>query len=142
MRSERKSSKFYKAQWTRALKKGVCPVAGCDIKKKTCPHLDDHLNYSSSSPVRRPKLHFTNDIERYDTAADSEYAPPTAGAWQLFRKMRGIGLANDQIQILLRKFLLGMTVRQIKEDMGWTSTETYYRRYREALSVLKTRGYK
>lgn len=79
----------------------------------------------------------SDDIESYG-APERE---ATSEVWDLFKKLRRYGLERDQISILLRRFVLDMTMRQICAEMGWTSMQTLYRRYRKALATLKKRGF-
>jgi hypothetical protein len=81
---------------------------------------------------------YTDDIDSFSFRMKTE---PPAGIWDTYKKLRKYGLNRDQIGILIRKFCLGMTSRQIMEAMGWTSHQTFYRRYRAALKDLKTRGF-
>lgn len=125
----------------------MCPFYGCDITKRTCGHLDRYLSYEDSTYTdkesKKVKGHevslvYTNDIDEYSLGAELR----SLGVWDLFKKLRRYGLDRDQIGILVRKFGKNMTNRQIIEDMGWTSHNHLYRRYKQALHDLAERGLK
>jgi hypothetical protein len=80
---------------------------------------------------------YTNEIENF--GGEDVQRP---GAWEMFKKLRRYGLNRDQVGILIRKFVYEMSNRQILEEMGWTSHSALYRRYREALTILKSKGFK
>lgn len=81
----------------------------------------------------------TADIDRYQDAGATQQ--PRQGIWRMYKQLRQYPLSNDQILLLVLRFALNMSVRQIKEHMGWTSTATLYRRYNNAIKILKDHNY-
>jgi hypothetical protein len=140
--SDGKSARFWEKTWKQALQKGECPLAGCDITKQTCTHLDRYLAFSKHKypKDREANLRFTSDIDDFSLRAEKNTRP--GQIWSLFKKLRAAGLERDQIGILLRKFGYGMTNRAIMKDMGWTSHDSLYRRYRKAMHTLTLRNLK
>lgn len=124
--------------WTEALSKGLCPLAGCDITQATCEHLDAYLDYGPQMFGPTPSVFYTDQIERYP---GEESKDPTTGSWDLYKKLRRTGLDNDQILILIDRFAVGSTFRQIMEARNYTSMQTLLRRFNKALEHLKRRGY-
>lgn len=103
-------------------------------------HLDSFLEYSEKLFGPVPSLVYTNDIDEY-SGAESTSKPAVEGCWRFYKKIRGMGLASDQVGILLRKFQLDMSLREIQQEMGFTSYGSLYRRYRDALDTLKREGF-
>ncbi len=137
MNSDGKSSRRLERRWKYALKKRVCPFAKCDLSKGTCEHLDNYLNFGRHIYEGEVPLIYTEDIDRFGGSG----ATPQDGAWAMFKTLRKYGIANDQIQILVRKFAYDMSHRQIMAELGWLSFKTFDRRYHEALAALKHRGF-
>lgn len=140
MKDSEERSKRVWAKWKKALAKGECWIGGCNISKKTCQHLDARMDYGRHMYEGRVGLYYTDMIE--EEAGELRTTNPAEGCWDMYKKLKGYGLQGDQILILLRKFVLGMNTSQIKRDMGWTSWDTLYSRYRAALRHLKKKGYK
>jgi hypothetical protein len=141
------ASTGYEKLWKDALADGVCPVDGCDLTTSTCRHLDKYIDYTLNKTtgfikkgVRRKKLRtvYTTDIDEFGIRAEVQEGHPV---WDFYKKIKSFGLARDQIGILVRHFGAGMSVRSIMREMGWTSFSSYYSRYREALDILKKRGF-
>lgn len=142
MRScKKKSEVFWNQQWKEGLEKGVCPIAGCSLKKATCRHLDSHLNYSPGSMGPGLSVVYTEGIDKLESEGDG-VSPRAEGAWELYKKLKKTGLPKDQVQIMLDRFVLDRTLQQIQADRGWTSFGTLRRRYMAALSFLKAVGFK
>lgn len=84
---------------------------------------------------------YTDTIEEFG-GEGNRTVDPTEGAWTFYKKAKKLGLKNDQILILIERFYLGRSFRQILDQYGWTSMDTLYRRYQKALALLKKRGFK
>ena len=144
-----KSARFWKRAWKKALRAGRCPFTGCDIREHACEHLNRYLNHGNriAATFKRGEkarlnplevtLLYTDEIER-----EPEVPKSGMGAWEMFRLLRGYGLARDQIGVLIRVFVFDMTFGQISEEMGWTHPMLAHRRYTRALETLKKRGYR
>jgi hypothetical protein len=124
--------------WKRALRTRKCPYDGCDLRLATCQHLDNYLQFGRHYFERQVNIRFTDQIERFSEMGESREGE----VWALFRKLRSLGLANDQVSLLLRKFVYGMTRKQIMADMGWTSNRAFDDRLAQAMQALKDRGFK
>lgn len=135
---DKKSYELWEKRWKKALKKGVCPIAACDLSKATCAHLDKFLAYDPTARLHQPQTFSTDTIEEF--SSPEEEASP--GVWALFKTLRKYPLKRDQIGILVRKFGIGMSNRQILDSMGWTSHSMLYTRYRQAVATLKEYGFK
>lgn len=138
--SKTKSKEYWDVLWAKALKRGVCLRDGCDIRTKTCVHLDEHLKYQTTSP--KFKKGFVTGID-LDTVQESnlEKAEAGEGAWELFKKLRKFGLDRDQVVILVRRFAYNMSIRSIANDMNYLSKSEVQRRLSDALATLKRRGF-
>lgn len=134
--------------WKEALAKGVCPFAGCDIRKETCHHLDRYLtmnnkNYINASGQQVPSIHGREVKLSYVDWIDEkpgEKEPESGQVWALFKKLRAFGLQNDQVAILIRRFAYGMTFKQIYDEMHWVSMGTLHKRYKHAVDKIKREG--
>lgn len=61
--------------------------------------------------------------------------------WLMFKSIRGYGLSNEEIGIILRKFAINMSEYQIQIDMGWTSRYLVRRFLKSGLKKLKVGGF-
>lgn len=144
--SEKKSKEQWEAEWKEALRIGICPIAGCSLLKRTCRHLDKYLAYDPYSNVpgknvnREVNALHTGDIDDFSLRAE-KVKPRTEGVLAFYWQLRPFGLSRDQVLILIRKFHVGMSNRQILIEMGWNSHDTLNRRYNEALEILKRNGW-
>lgn len=154
------------ALWKRALRKETCPFEGCDLHFKTCEHLDAYLAYDSGARKYQPEIVGASDVDQLQERlafckegrtqpagnhANTSVAPVSTArfegadgrpVWSLFKKLRTFKMPPDQIGILVRLFGAGMNMSQVQKDMGWTSTKTLYKRYKDALETLKKRGFR
>lgn len=91
--------------------------------------------------MAEPRTLYTSEIDDFSLTAHKA-EENKEGPWALFKQIRGYGLADDQIAILVRKFGLDMALRDIQVDMGFTSYGSLYRRYKDALEILKRGGFR
>lgn len=129
----------FDALWRGALKTGECPFGGCDLTRKTCKHLDSYLTFGRTTFEPRVRLHF---VDRDWIEKQSATLVPKPSLWEFFKGLRKYGLGNEQTLLLIYRFGLGMTLRQIHTACGWTSSRTLDRYYAEALRLLRKRGYR
>lgn len=131
-----------KEQWKQDLKTGVCRVGNCDITRKPCKHLNAYLNAYGKYIGPGHETHNVETVSRENIERLAE--PPKEvrpNVWKFFKLLRSYGLYNDQIGILIRKFCFNMSRAKIIKEMGWVSNQTYDRRLKRALEVLKDRGF-
>lgn len=100
-------------------------------------HLDLFLEYDPGAPRYRLQSIATSDIEEFPAPE-----PESGVIWQMFRRLRKYPISNDQIGIILRKFVMNYSHRQILEDMGYTSHGTLAQRLKSAFAILKSCGFR
>src|SRR4051812_23235081 len=98
--SEKSSKAKLERLWKHALKKKVCFVGGCNIAKVPCEHLDRFLEYGPSQFSPKPNVKTTSDIDDFSFGFERQKSA-VEGVWSFYKKIKGFGLANDQILILI-----------------------------------------
>lgn len=71
----------------------------------------------------------------YETEPSSGPPSPSAGAYEMFSRLRYTGLIDMEIRIVIRKVLMEMTHKEIAEDVGVAVT-TVGRVYQNAIQKL------
>jgi hypothetical protein len=107
------------------------------VKTATCEHLDAYLAWGTTRAFFEPQVRIEQreDIDEFPEAR--AFCSNTRGVWELFKKLRKLPLANDQILILIRTFGLGQSRRLIMREMGEPSSQTYQRRLAKAVQILR-----
>lgn len=75
--------------------------------------------------------HYSSDIENLERES------PAKGTFEVYKKLKKLGFSNEDILLILDRFYMNRSYRQILEDRGWTSYGTLYRRARELQQQLK-----
>lgn len=144
-----KSREHLEKLWTQALSDGVCPFKGCDIKTKTCWHLDQYLKVDGNTRVGpnghvikrgrdgEPSIYPFEHVEEMKVKTEKVVK---GQVWDLFKKLRHFGIPNHQIGILVRRFGYGMSFGEIQKEMGWTTYHGMYSHYRNAMNKIKKEG--
>lgn len=149
-------------KWKRALAEGRCPFTGCDIRFGACAHLNEYLNRGYFGPEsssqnflgkgQEDDHKLAANIDDYSLKAH-ELEENHSSTWEVFKRLRkykmprglkqskDLYLTNDQVLLLVMKYAVGLSQRQIMEGMGWTSFDTFNSRHKQALRVLRKRGF-
>lgn len=109
-----------------------CPHK-CDLSKQACPHLENLL-----PPLRRGRLAKVDYLDpkllENVSETDAEYA--TINETKFIRVLKLYGLIDEEIEVLVAKFIDNFSMADIAKRYGFTHRQTAWYFYRRTLKKL------
>ncbi len=129
--------RFTDKQWTKAFQDNKCPY-GCSLFERTCEHVEEMLPDRRRQTVRmvyRDSMdHLSMDVDNAPTLSEQVLEMQT--------RLSGYALNELEIDILVCKFVYKHSLRDIAEDLGFSSHSTVNLLYKQALDKLKQKGFR
>lgn len=133
-KSLEKQSQMRDGEWRQALKRGRCPIKGCDITRRTCSHLDSYVAGNTQSVNYISKPYWNNE----QVAPLPE--PESTTAFDLREKLLLFELSDRQREILIHRFIYQSTYKTIKEEMKFINARVAQKFFKSTIDELKQQG--
>lgn len=101
-----------------------------------CKHLQQLMPQESHKSVRSFGIDFINNIPEAETNKEE------LSELELRRKLKKYGLQRIKVAVLIYKFYYGCTFAEIAKYLNIPHRQTVYHIYKNALAMLRERGYK
>lgn len=121
-------------EWRQALKRGKCPLGGCNLAKSTCVHLDNYLSEAHKQSVAAVRFPHMDRLP----IVPSEPSPSSDKFRELLMQYE---LTARQRQILIHRFIYNDSFDEIAEEMGFATVEVAHRYFTRTLSELKSQNF-
>jgi DNA-directed RNA polymerase specialized sigma24 family protein len=104
------------------------------VSKVICIHLEEKLRNKKSQSLRRKHI---DEYRHYLSVTPDERESYDAKATELEKKLKDLGLPSWRVELLMDRYVDGLSVNEIAEKRGYLSRTTIYKLLNETTEVAK-----